>query len=121
MTTTDKWSRVFTTLTRDNQKVEWENIGEGWSGDYNSDDPDDENLLRFHVLRLNGKGEWEDVEDASYCTRIPANIPDDDLHRAAKIIMDATYGKRNIKKICEHLSWITPDDVNGDNILNQYD
>tara|TARA_Y100000034_G_C6904281_1_gene419116 strand:+ start:2184 stop:2564 length:381 start_codon:yes stop_codon:yes gene_type:complete len=111
LVSSNKWSRVNTTLTRGNRQVEWENIGEGWSGDYNSDDPDDVNLLRFHVLELNGEGEWEDMEDASYCTRMPADTPDNGLRRAAKIIMGQTWGESNIKKICEHLSWISPDDL----------
>ena len=104
-------------LIRGCRKVEWIDIGEGWSGDYNPDDPTDTPLLRFDVLELtkveglfsdSPELEWEVLDDASYCTQMPADTSEADLRRAAEIIMDATYGKTNIKKICEELSWISP-------------
>jgi len=104
-------------LIRGGRKVEWIDIGEGWSGDYNPDDPTDTPLLRFDVLELtkveglfsdSPELEWEVLDDASYCTQMPADTSEADLRRAAEIIMDATYGKTNIKKICEELSWISP-------------
>ena len=104
-------------LIRGGRKVEWVDIGEGWSGDYNPDDPEDVALLRFDVLELtkveglfsdSPELEWEQMDDASYCTQMPADTSEADLRRGAEIIMDATYGKTNIKKICEELSWISP-------------
>ena len=104
-------------LIRGGRKVEWIDIGEGWSGDYNPDDPTDTPLLRFDVLELtkveglfsdSPELEWEVLDDASYCTQMPADTSEADLRRAAEIIMDATYGKTNIKKICAELSWISP-------------
>ena len=104
-------------LIRGDRKVEWVDIGEGWNGNYDPDDPDDTALLRFDVLELtNIQGlfsdspvmEWEVLDDASYCTQMPADSSDDILRQAAEIIMNATYGKKNIKKICEELSWISP-------------
>jgi len=37
--------------------IEWVELGEGWSGDYNSDDPEDEELLRFdaYIETTSGK------------------------------------------------------------------
>jgi hypothetical protein len=106
-------------LIRGGRKVEWIDIGEGWSGDYDPDDPDDIALLRFDVLELqqvhepthaddDEAHEWVAMDDASYCTMMPADSSEADLRRAAEIIMDATYGNTNIKKICEELSWISP-------------
>ena len=104
-------------LIRGGRKVEWIDIGEGWSGDYNPEDPTATPLLRFDVLELtkveglfsdSPELEWEVLDDASYCTQMPADTSEADLRRAAEIIMDATYGKTNIKKICEELSWISP-------------
>tara|TARA_R110002051_G_scaffold251722_1_gene311084 strand:- start:53 stop:409 length:357 start_codon:yes stop_codon:yes gene_type:complete len=107
----------MTEVIRGGRKVEWVDIGEGWSGDYNPDDPEDVALLRFDVLELtkvdglfsdSPELEWEVLDDASYCTQMPADTSEADLRRAAEIIMDATYGQTNIKKICEELSWISP-------------
>jgi len=109
----------MTEVIRGNRKVEWVDIGEGWNGNYDPDDPDDTALLRFDVLELTKiKGlfsdssklelEWDVLDDASYCTQMPADTSEADQYQAAWIIMDATYGKTNIKKICEELSWISP-------------
>jgi len=105
-------------IIRGDRKVEWVDLGEGWDGDYDPSNPEDVALLRFDVLQLvdvfdNPNADpveerWEPIDDASYCTQMPADSSDDILRRAAAIIMDATYGKSNIKKICEELSWISP-------------
>ena len=42
----------MTEVIRGDRKVEWVDIGEGWNGDYDPDDPDDTALLRFDVLEL---------------------------------------------------------------------
>jgi len=114
----DKWNINPTdqtyNLTRGNRVVEWWNCNEGWSGDYNPEDPDDTNLLRFDVMELDGNGNREHLDDASYCTRMPADTPEKNLRRAAETIMNETYGRSNIKKICERLSWISPDDLKED-------
>lgn len=93
--------------------VEWEDIGEGWNGEYNPDDPKDTPLLRFYVQKNNG-GLWEDVEGASYCTQMPADTNDQILVRALGSIIqeiyDAVVDNSSIKKACERLSWLCPDD-----------
>lgn len=61
-------------------RVDWSNIGEGFCGDFDEDDPEDENLLRFDVyVRTPYCGDnaedwekWDAVEDASYCTLMSA-------------------------------------------------
>ena len=62
-------------------RVDWYNAGEGYSGDYNPNDQDDLNLLRFDVYVKRG-GKWEPVDDASYCTNMPASTPQALLERA---------------------------------------
>jgi len=110
-------SKDCNVLVKGNVKVEWVELGEGWSGDYNEEDPNDEELLRFDVSiwlpdvdDVQGVGDWCDPGDASYCTRFPASATPEQRLKGLELIMnevyeDATAGHR-IKKICEHLSWI---------------
>jgi len=95
-------------VIRGNRKVEWVDLGEGLNGDYDPSDPADVELLRFDVMERDDD-EWVPLDDASACTQMPADSSDDILHRGATLIMDATYGKTSIKKVCEELSWINPD------------
>jgi hypothetical protein len=106
-------------VIRGNRKVEWVDLGEGFSGDYDPSNPDDQELLRFDVLELrqvhepthaddDEAHEWVAMDDASYCTQMPADTSDKILRRGATMIMNVTYGKTNIKRICEGLSWIEP-------------
>jgi hypothetical protein len=104
--------------------VEWYNAGEGWDGDYNFDDPEDVNLLRFDFYgRKNGV--WWTVFDASYCTQVPADTPDDVLANLLEVLMDEGEGAIQValdndwvdrdgiapatRKVFEELSWIHPD------------
>lgn len=97
-------------------KVVWEWIGEGNECDYNPDDPDDVPLLRFSCYRKTGKGnkwsDWEQMDDASYCTRMPINSPKKYLKRGAEIILDAIEHE-SYKKRLEELSWFCISDFKG--------
>jgi len=99
-------------LIKNNVKVEWVELGEGFSGDYDPDDPDDVELLRFDVSVLIDK-EWVDPGDASYCTLFPVNESDEIKMKALKLIMDEVYEWASqgysVKKLCERLSWINPE------------
>lgn len=101
-------------LIKDDVKVEWVNLGEGWNGDYNPDNPEDTNLLRFDVSCLEN-GLWCPVEDASYCTQVPASTPEPELRRLLQVLLDEVYsgvhGGHSVKKLCERLSWIKPGDL----------
>jgi hypothetical protein len=102
-------------IIRGNIKVEWVNLGEGWDGDYNPSDPSDVNLLRFDVYkRSNAKSKWEEVENASYCTQMPASTSKEILHQALEHIMNTVHGPiladGRAKRLCERLSWISPKD-----------
>ena len=94
--------------------VEFEAIGEGRSGDYDETDPLDIELLRFTVSRMES-GEWVAVEDASYCTQVPADTDAETLTRLLAGLFCEVYGPvsagESIKKLCERLSWITPHDA----------
>lgn len=101
-------------LIRDNVKVEWVELGEGWNGDYDENDPNDVELLRFDVSVLIN-GEWVEKEDASYCTRFPVSAPDEQKIKGLQLLMnefhDALSGdvENSVKKLGERLSWIGPD------------
>ncbi len=109
-------------LVKDNVRVAWVDCGEGWNGDYNPDDPEDVALLRFDVYRRTEDDErlllshekWTPIDDASYCTQMPVESTDELKIRGLHLIMDrvhepASDGATSIKKICEELSWISPE------------
>jgi hypothetical protein len=109
-------------------KVELEDLGEGRGGDYDTDDPEDEPLLRFTVYRFYQAGErvepgytdwlreraeqdgWLAVSAASYCTRLRADLPQEAQDRAGRYLLarveDDVRRQRSVKKSCEGLSWI---------------
>ena len=62
-------------LIRDSIKVELEWIGEGWDGDYQEDDPEDDPLLRFTFYRKDAMAiaGWDQIDDTSYCTQLIAD------------------------------------------------
>lgn len=99
--------------TRNNVRVEitWD-CAEGINGDYRPEDPDDEPLLRFDVMRDSGAG-WEQVDDASYCTNLRAYDDRGLLQKAADLILNEVYERasigQSIKKLCERLSHISID------------
>lgn len=99
-------------LVKGNVRVSWEELGEGLDGDYDPNDPDDVELLRFDVSVFKD-GYWEAVDDASYCTLMPISAPDILKSSGLRIIMDEVYeplmAGYSIKKVCERLSWIGPD------------
>lgn len=88
-----------------------DSTNEGWGGDYDSSDPDDQLLLRFDVdERIGNTDSWQPIDDASYCTALPANTPREFLDKALQLIMlevkEAVETGYSIKKTCERLSWI---------------
>ena len=95
-------------LVRNDLKVQWVNLNEGYKGDFDPTDPEDTNLLRFDVHRFDD-GNWVAVDDASYCTLMPAKTPEPILQKGLEIIMDRIAANPSIKKACEDLSYIDPD------------
>lgn len=103
-------------LVRDNVKVAWEAIGEGLCGDYNPKDPDDVEFLRFYVSVFRD-GEWEEKENASYCTCFPVSSSQQEQMAGLMLLMDRFHEvlsgniDASVKKLGEELSWISPDAV----------
>ena len=112
-------------LVLDGVMVEWTNLGEGNNGDYDENDPDDKNLLRFDVSQFKvneyaqrldsetAEPDWCEVRDASYCTQVRADTPRDELQRLLQVIMNDVgpdvRGGMSIKRQCEALSWMDAD------------
>lgn len=104
-------------------RVDWYNAGEGICGDYNPENPQDVNLLRFDVYIAGDAGTedesddgWREVEDASYCTNIPANTTQEILEESLKYIFSEyrevidQYPYNSLKRLGERLSWISDSD-----------
>ena len=93
-------------------KVEFLNIGEGYNGDYNPQDPDDEPLIRFDVS-ICEDGQWREVDDASYCTKLKVSEKLDVLEEKItavfnryRDVVDHILAGGSVKKLGEELSWI---------------
>ena len=116
-------------------KVELADIGEGISGDYNENDPEDMPLLRFDVSVRDSKNvpldddrigeDWEEVEDASYCTNICAWAPDSVLMQAAqdifneyRAVIESFPLEYSVKRLGERLSY-TSDESAADHLSDE--
>lgn len=97
-------------LVRGNVKIELENIGEGWSGYYDETDKDDTPLLRFYVYKKIDD-EWQEVDDASYCTALLSSISEEEQLKCLEILMNEFYEPVTdgypVKKLGESLSCIS--------------
>ena len=101
----------------DDVRVEFVALGEGRDGDYNPDDPNDVELLRFDVyVRWDepeapesgfvSEGiEWASVDDGSYCCGIPVDATEEQKQAALKWIHDH-IGNPPRKHAMEAVSWI---------------
>ena len=97
-------------IIRNNVRIDWVNLDEGFDGDYDPENPDDVNLLRFDVSIANlDNHSWEEVEDGSYCTQVPADTNTETLKRILVSFMDYIYDDivsvQKAKRKCEQLSW----------------
>lgn len=100
------------TLIKGNVRIDWTNIGEGVSGDFDPEDPEDENLLRFDLYRRqNRKAGWDELE--SYCTNTRADTPADQLHALLEILMDQFFepasDNQSVRRAAQEMSWISAD------------
>ena len=101
-------------IIRNGVKIDWVNLDEGYDGDYDPENPDDVNLLRFDVSKFDTKSnEWTEVEDGSYCTQVPANANHATLRRILTSFMneiyDDVFSVGKAKRKCEMLSHTSPD------------
>lgn len=95
-------------LKKGNIEVELVNIGEGLSGDYNPDDPDDVQLLRFYVYR-----DGEQMDYGSFCTLMPVDTPQYIIDHALRFLMkevEDSLEAGGFKKAMEFCSWMEPAD-----------
>jgi len=110
----------------DGVAIEFEWIGEGLSGDYQEDDPEDYPHLRFSVYKIKDIKDidpdpnisfefgncdtWEQVDDASYCTTIPIDTSQETLEMFLKILMieykEEVQNGYPVKKLGKRMSWI---------------
>jgi hypothetical protein len=98
-------------VIRDNIRLAWEYIGEGWNGDHDEEDPDDTPLLRFSIeWRENADSDWDGLEDASYCTGLPIDTDANTLREYADNIIDSLSSTKErpigYKRALELWSWI---------------
>jgi hypothetical protein len=119
-------------VIRDDIKIELEDIGEGQCGDYDPEDPDDTPLLRFSCyvkgklrqqilkdrsfdledLTESSTITWVAVNNASFCTQLPATMDAADQARAEELLMNKLYepitSGTDLKRTLEEASWIDP-------------
>jgi hypothetical protein len=93
-------------------KVTLTDIGEGYHGDYEPENPDDAPLYRVDVERKPRNGESEDIDSA--CTLIRAGDKDTDyqtlVHKAA-VYADLYYKKYGYVAGCAaRISWFDNDE-----------
>jgi len=96
------------TIVRGNVRIDWVNLNEGLDGDYNPEDPNDINLLRFDVYRHDGN-DWQAIEDGSFCTQVTACTQHHQLFEHLVHFLDTIYddvsNHGRAKRLCESLSW----------------
>lgn len=104
------------TLIRDNYRVDWCFLDEGRNGMYDKGDPDDEPLLRFDTYSLLANGEWEPIQDGSYCTAMPVGTDDKIMSKALEFIMNELHAcVDSPKRMLEGFSWMNPNWFEEDN------
>src|ERR1035438_10070773 len=96
-------------LIRGDLRLDWDELGEGISGDYDPDNPADVELLRFTLYHIEDN-EWAEIDDASYCTNVSVATDTVGRQRLLVGLMDeffpAAGSGNSVKKLAERLSWI---------------
>jgi hypothetical protein len=100
-------------------RVIWQDSGEGHHGDYDSEDPEDEPLLRFYVDQRDPQAAEDDLiqwnqlqEECSYCTagmHAEATTPAErraGLRLIMDRVLDALEAGRDPDRACQELSWM---------------
>lgn len=100
------------TYTKGSVRVEWENLDEGWNGEYDPDDPDDQNLLRFAIYKKDKDGKWEALDNGTWCTFFYEGVEEGKLKAALKHIMSHVYDSvvEYGECSCASLSHVNPKD-----------
>lgn len=93
-------------------RVAWVCLGEGYNGDYDPKNPEDELLLRFDVAAKNEDiGSFVTIE--SRCTCFAANASSQDKEAALDILLDRFYNaytaepRKCMSALADELSYIS--------------
>lgn len=95
-------------------RVSLENLGEGYNGDYDPNDPNDKPLLRFDVEQMDfATEEWQEdrwISLESRCTCIPVDAPVERLERFVSELADEVYdllidGRDSLSFLCDKFSY----------------
>lgn len=112
--TVNVWQTVE--ASTDRVRIEFEHIGEGWNGDHDVDDPDDEPLLRLTITDLKTKdSEFPgDNVQHSYCTAINSDKVNREALQAFanELAAEFTAGVKSWKRRCQELSWTSAETIN---------
>lgn len=99
------------TFYKGNLRLDLEHIGEGYSGEYNPDDPKDQPLYRFTFEEWRD-GEWQGLPGNSYCTYLPVTEDKEVREKAARLLMDKMTevyeADESIRAAGSILSWMDP-------------
>jgi len=97
-------------ILRDGVMVELYWMGEGYEGDYDPEDPEDDKLLRFDVSHYRD-GEMAEVSDSSYCCQVTDDAPEVEklcaLRHIWDCVADSVKNGVSVKRDCEQLSRLT--------------
>lgn len=95
-------------------RVAWICLGEGYNGDYDPKNPEDELLLRFDVaVKDQNIGDFVTIESRRTC--FAANAPAKDKDAALDVLMDCFYraytgdSRLGISSLANELSYISAD------------
>ena len=99
----ESWGDVMYDI--DGYGIEFTQIDEGNSGDYDPEDPNDVPRLRFYCHKIID-GEYVEIEDTSHCTMLTPLASEAVLQRYAELVanaVDSAYTKHRLAEI----TWIT--------------
>ena len=95
-------------------RVAWVCLGEGYNGEYDPRDPEDELLLRFNLfLKDETSGEWRPAESRLTCFVAKASVKDQEA--ALDILLDRFYTaytsgpQQCLSSMADALSYISAD------------
>lgn len=97
-------------------KVAIVNLGEGRFGDYEEDNPDDINFLRFDVYLFDETTKlWEIDSNGSCCTSLPATVPMKTVKLFAERVLSTTLSAikedLSLKLELGRLTWLDEEDL----------
>lgn len=95
-------------------KIELTFEGEGYNGEYNENDPEDQRLLRFTIYKTNDGNTYEQIDEGSYCTQITDNNDPELIEKVEKALMTIFRKAEELnsyKRILQTLSWLTDEDI----------